>query len=134
MWILWGRKCDYWVFHITHAKKFLTNHLSSTRDLTRFFGICDVEKPYSHFLLTVFSHCLKKHKRLLHSKITSKTQIQMTSFTKYSQVTGQVHGWLLHSLKITLSTFRLDRVLSKWLFFIILVSFMVMLSVNINWR
>ena len=21
MWILWGRKCDYWVFNITHAKK-----------------------------------------------------------------------------------------------------------------
>ena len=75
------------------------------------------KKPYSHFLLTVYSHCLKKHKRLLHSKITSKTQVQTTSFTKYSQVTGQVHGWLLHSLKITLSTFRLDRVLSKWLFF-----------------
>ena len=43
MWILWGRKCDYWVFHITHAKKGLPNHSSSTRDLKDFFSICDVE-------------------------------------------------------------------------------------------
>ena len=43
MWILWGRKCDYCVFHITHAKKGLPNHSSSTRDLKDFFSICDVE-------------------------------------------------------------------------------------------
>ena len=43
MWILWGRKCDYWVFHITHAKKGLPNHSSLTRDLKDFFSICDVE-------------------------------------------------------------------------------------------
>ena len=32
MWILWCRKCYYWVFHITYAGKGLPNHSSSTRD------------------------------------------------------------------------------------------------------
>ena len=49
MWILWGRKCDYWVFHITHAKKGLPNHSSSTRDLKDFFSICDVENTILTF-------------------------------------------------------------------------------------
>ena len=48
MWILWDRKCEYWFFHITHAKN-SSNHSSSTRDLTRFLGICDVEKPILTF-------------------------------------------------------------------------------------
>ena len=52
MWILWGRKCDYWVFHITHAKKGLPNHSSLTRDLKDFFSICNVENT----ILTVYSH------------------------------------------------------------------------------
>ena len=58
MWILWGRKCDYWVFHITHAKKGLPNHSSSTRDLKDFFSICDVENTIltypPHSILSVF--------------------------------------------------------------------------------
>ena len=58
MWILWGRKCDYWVFHITHAKKGLPNHSSSTRDLKDFFSICDVENTIltypPHSILSMF--------------------------------------------------------------------------------
>ena len=57
MWILWDRKCEYWFFHITHAKN-SSNHSSSTRDLTRFFGICDVEKAIltfpPHSILSMF--------------------------------------------------------------------------------
>ena len=48
MWILWDRKCEYGFFHITHAKN-SSNHSSSIRDLTRFFGICDVEKAILTF-------------------------------------------------------------------------------------
>ena len=59
MWILWGRKCDYWVFHITHAKKGLPNHSSSTRDLKDFFSICDVENTIltypPHSILSLLS-------------------------------------------------------------------------------
>ena len=59
MWILWGRKCDYWVFHITHAKKGLPNHSSSTRDLKDFFSICDVENTIltypPHSILSIFT-------------------------------------------------------------------------------
>ena len=58
MWILWGRKCDYWVFHITHAKKGLPKHSSSTRDLKDFFSICDVENTIltypPHSILSLF--------------------------------------------------------------------------------
>ena len=58
MWILWDRKCEYGFFHITHAKN-SSNHSSLTRDLTRFFGICDVEKPIltfpPHSILSVCS-------------------------------------------------------------------------------
>ena len=77
MWILWGRKCDYWVFHITHAKKGLPNHSSSTRDLKDFFSICDVENTIltypPHSILSVFSwdaHYVKesKLKMQLHQK------------------------------------------------------------------
>ena len=57
MWILWDRKCEYGFFHITHAKN-SSNHSSSTRDLTRFFGICDVEKAKltfpPHSILSMF--------------------------------------------------------------------------------
>ena len=48
MWILWDWKCDYGFFQITHAKN-SSNPSSSTRDLTRFFGICDLEKPILTF-------------------------------------------------------------------------------------
>ena len=48
MWILWDRKCEYGFFHITHAKN-SSNHSSLTRDLTRFLGICDVEKAILPF-------------------------------------------------------------------------------------
>ena len=54
MWILWDRKCEYWFFHITHAKN-SSNHLSLTRDLTIFLAFVIWKKPYSHLLLTVFS-------------------------------------------------------------------------------
>ena len=69
MWILWGRKCDYWVFHITHAKKGLPNHSSSTRDLKDFFSICDVENSIltypPHSILSIqFRH----NKKLLRAK------------------------------------------------------------------
>jgi hypothetical protein len=43
VWILWDRKCEYGFFQITHAKN-LSNHSPWTRDLTRFFGICDLKK------------------------------------------------------------------------------------------
>ena len=63
MWILWGRKCDYWVFHITHAKKGLPNHSSSTRDLKDFFSICDVENTIltypPHSILSLYVGCPK---------------------------------------------------------------------------
>ena len=35
------------------------------------------------FLYQGLFHCLKKHERSLHSKLTSKTWVQSTSFTKY---------------------------------------------------
>ena len=64
MWILWGRKCDYWVFHITHAKKGLPNHSSSTRDLKDFFSICDVENTIltypPHSILSVYFDSYEK--------------------------------------------------------------------------
>ena len=53
------------------------------------------------------THCLNKHERPLHSEVTSKTQVQMTSFTKWSQVTGHDHGWLLRSLQNIVT--RIDR-------------------------
>ena len=67
MWILWGRKCDYWVFHITHAKKGLPNHSSSTRDLKDFFSICDVENTIltypPHSILSFFSDTKRKQRK-----------------------------------------------------------------------
>ena len=53
-----------------------------------------------------FGHCLKKHWRLLYSEVTSKTQVQTTSFTKYSQVPGHDHGWLLRFLQNTVTRFN----------------------------
>ena len=69
---------------------FSTPLMPKTRQITRlplviwqdFLAFVMWKKPYSHFLLTVLSHCLKKHKRLLHSKITSKTQVQTTLIAK----------------------------------------------------
>ena len=64
MWILWDRKCEYGFFHITHAKN-SSNHSSSTRDLTRFFGICDVEKAIltfpPHSILSLHRQTEKTH-------------------------------------------------------------------------
>ena len=45
-----------WGFPNHSCQKFLTNHSSSTRDLTRFLAFVIWKTPYSHFLLTVFSH------------------------------------------------------------------------------
>ena len=60
MWILWGRTCEYCVFHITHAEKGLPNHSSSTRDLKDFFSICDVENTIltypPHSILSIHTH------------------------------------------------------------------------------
>ena len=69
MWILWGRKCDYWVFHITHAKKGLPNHSSSTRDLKDFFSICDVENT----ILTYPPHSILSIHLLNHSRHWNQT-------------------------------------------------------------
>jgi hypothetical protein len=44
-----------WGFPNHSCQKFLTNHLSSTCDLTRFLAFVIWKTPYSHFLLTVFS-------------------------------------------------------------------------------
>ena len=70
MWILWDRKFEYGFFHITHAKN-SSNHSSSTLDLTRFFGICDVEKltfpPYSILSLLWYSLETKIKRNLLYS-------------------------------------------------------------------
>ena len=78
MWILWGQKCDYWVFHITHAKKGLPNHSSSTRDLKDFFSICDVENtiltypPHSILSLhDIVERGTKSIGQYLHLKIDS---------------------------------------------------------------
>ena len=46
-----------WGFPNHSCQKFLTNHSSSTRDLTRFLAFVIWKTPYSHFLLTVLSHC-----------------------------------------------------------------------------
>ena len=70
MWILWGRKCDYWVFHITHAKKGLPNHSSLTRNLKDFFSICDVEN-------TICTHISSSQYSLTN---LSKLYCQYTSF------------------------------------------------------
>ena len=45
-----------WGFPNHSCQKFFTNHSSSTRDLTRFLAFVIWKTPYSHFLLTVFSH------------------------------------------------------------------------------
>ena len=45
-----------WGFPNHSCQKFLTNHSSSTRDLTRFLAFVIWKTPYSHFLLTVFSY------------------------------------------------------------------------------
>ena len=58
---------------------FFPNHLSSTRDLTRFFGICDLEKPILTFpshsilsLLWILSHyCEFDDMRAMIKQITS---------------------------------------------------------------
>ena len=42
------RKCEYGFFQITHAKN-LSDQKSKTSNLTRFFGICDLEKPILTF-------------------------------------------------------------------------------------
>ena len=54
MWILWDRKCEHRFFQITHAKN-SSNHSPSTRDLTRFFGICDLEKTHTHISSSQYS-------------------------------------------------------------------------------
>ena len=43
-------------------------------------------------------HCLNKLKRPVHSEITSKTKVQMTSAELGCQVPSIVHGWLDRSL------------------------------------
>ena len=70
MWILWGRKCDYWVFHITHAKKGLPNHSSSTCDLKDFFSICDVENT----ILAYPPHSILSLQRKSSTRQSSKRQ------------------------------------------------------------
>ena len=49
-----------WGFPNHSCQKFLTNHVSSTRDLTRFLAFVIWKTPYSHFLLKVFSHFCQK--------------------------------------------------------------------------
>ena len=51
-------RSEMWVcvFPNHSCQKFLTKHLSLTRDLTRFLSFVIWKTPYSHFLLTVFSH------------------------------------------------------------------------------
>ena len=65
MWILWDWKCEYGFFHITHAKN-SSNHSSSTRDFTRFFGNCDVKKPIltfpPHSILSMYCKCKRSMK------------------------------------------------------------------------
>ena len=57
-------RSEMWVlfFHITHTKN-SSNHSSSTCDLTRFFGICDVEKSIltfpPHSILSIFDFFVK---------------------------------------------------------------------------
>ena len=76
MWILWGRKCDYWVFHITHAKKGLPNHSSSTRDLKDFFSICDVENTIltypPHSILSMYTLDSTKNCQKVYSHLSNK--------------------------------------------------------------
>ena len=54
MLILWDRKCEYWLFHITHAKN-LSNHESLTRDLTRFFWHLWCGKSHTHISSSQYS-------------------------------------------------------------------------------
>ena len=56
MWILWGRKCDYWVFHITQKKAFQITRLRLVIWKT-FSAFMMWKTQYSHILLTVFSQC-----------------------------------------------------------------------------
>ena len=88
MWILWGRKCDYWVFHITHAKKSLPNHSSSTRDLKDFFSICDVENTIltypPHSILSMLSISMYQYDIWWLCK--NQKQIIMSSFWKKNTI------------------------------------------------
>ena len=56
MLILLVRKCEYGVLEITCDIKVLSSHSSLTRDLRLFLSLVISKTPYSHFLLTVFSH------------------------------------------------------------------------------
>ena len=49
------RKCEYCVLEITRDTKALSSHSSST-----LVSLVISKTPYSHFLLTVFSHCFQK--------------------------------------------------------------------------
>ena len=90
MWILWDRKCEYGFFHITHAKN-SSNHSSSTRDLTRFFGICDVEKAIltfpPHSILSMQNKCFMashcNHHELISNLNATKITRKITQFPKW---------------------------------------------------
>ena len=65
-----------WGFPNHSCQKFFTNHSSSTRDLTRFLAFVIWKTPYSHFLLTVLSHCTKQPNRFQYPLINNLTQTQ----------------------------------------------------------
>ena len=64
MWILWDWKCEYW-FSTSLMLQNSWNHSSSTRDFKIFEALVMWKIQYSHFLLTVFSHCWKLQHFLL---------------------------------------------------------------------
>ena len=58
MWILWGRKCEYW-FSASLMLQNSWNHESKTGVFKIFEALVIWKIQYSHFLLTVFSHYLR---------------------------------------------------------------------------
>ena len=69
-----------WGFPNHSCQKFLTNHLSLTRDLTRFLAFVIWKTPYSNFLLTVFSHFLQCNERTLTVAVGHSVRIILQSF------------------------------------------------------
>ena len=100
MWILWDRKFEYGVFQITHAE----NSLQITRDLTRFLAFVIWKTPYSHFLLTVFSHWCPSPVSPNEGQMFSTLDMQIFHRSMLEERTIQYSTWKFQSI-LTCATY-----------------------------
>ena len=75
-----------WGFPNHSCQKFFTNHSSSTRDLTRFLAFVIWKTQYSHFLLTVLSHCISFMTWYLINIGMWKFKLHLTFFREWNVV------------------------------------------------